>query len=231
MSTSTISAPHSERAAPENPRSRKWAGEPSLYARYVGAMLYFVGAALIAGAVVHYPIDPPVYTVICIAGALVFLLGTVVNEFIFAAERPTVTRAIALVTFSLLLSFGVGLLGGGIQHFEQFPERSAAMTPLGLLMSYAAFVAKDPQGRWRNVFSLFGAGVVGVAVATWFGMNAIATSMEPISHDHSTGTGTGSGETPADQAPADQVPAGQDDAPTENQDVPVEPGHDDSHSH
>jgi len=211
MSTSTIPARPSERSTPANPRSRKRVGEPSLYARYVGAMLYFVGAALIAGAVVHYPIDPPVYTVICIVGALVFLLGTVVNEFVFAAERPTLRRAIALVTFSLLLSFGVGLLGGGIQHFEQFPERSAAMTPIGLLMSYAAFVAKDQEGRWRNLFSLFGAGVVLVAAVTWFGMSAVADSMESAGHDH------GNPVTPADEAPAEH-----DDAPTGKQETPAE---------
>jgi hypothetical protein len=186
MSTSTITAPSTEGTTPESPRTRKRVGEPSLYARYVGAMLYFVGAALIAGAVVHYPIDPPVYTVICAVGALVFLLGTVVNEFVFAAERPTLRRAIALVTFSLLLSFGVGLLGGGIQHFEQFPERSALMTPIGLLTSYAAFVAKDQEGRWRNLLSLFGAGVVILAVVTWLGMNAIAASMEPTGQDQNT---------------------------------------------
>lgn len=221
MTTSTITAPPSEGTTTKNPRSRKRAGEPSLYARYVGAMLYFVGAALIAGAVVHYPIDPPVYSVICMIGALVFLLGTVVNEFIFAAERPTLARAIALVTFSLLLSFGVGLLGGGIQHFEQFPERSAAMTPIGLLMSFAAFVAKDPQGRWRNLFSLFGAVVLLVAAATWFGMSAIADSIEPTNHSH------GTGESPAEEAPADKAPA--QDTPGE-QDVPADDGHG-SHSH
>lgn len=226
MSTSTITAPASERTIPENPRRRQRVGEPSLYARYVGAMLYFVGAALIAGAVVHYPIDPPVYTVICIVGALVFLLGTVVNEFVFAAERPTVRRAFALVTFSLLLSFGVGLLGGGIQHFEQFPERSAAMTPVGLLMSYAAFVAKDPEGRWRNLFSRFGAGVVLVAVATWFGMNAIADSMEPAGHSH------GTEETPADETPTEQndAPTSEQDAPTDTQHAPTEDEHG-SHGH
>lgn len=225
MSTSTITAPPSERTT-ESPRSRKRVGEPSLYARYVGAMLYFVGAALIAGAVVHYPIDPPVYTVICVVGALVFLLGTVVNEFVFAAERPTLRRAIALVTFSLLLSFGVGLLGGGIQHFEQFPERSAAMTPLGLLMSYAAFVAKDPEGGWRNLFSLFGAGVLIVAVVTWFGMNAIADSIGSTGQDHSHGTE----ETPVDEAPGEEAPAQQDQAPTGEQDTPAEDEHG-SHGH
>lgn len=226
MTTSTISAPPSERTTTERHRRPKRAGEPSLYARYVGAMLYFVGAALIAGAVVHYPIDPPVYSVICAVGALVFLLGTVVNEFLFAVERPALRRAVALVTFSLLLSFGVGLLGGGIQHFEQFPERSAAMTPIGLLMSYAAFVAKDSQGRWRNIVSLFGAGVVVVAVLTWFGMTAIADSMESVGHDHSHGTE----ETPTERVPAEQAPAEQGDAPAGEQGAPAEHGHG-SHGH
>ncbi len=229
MSTSTVAAPPAEPTAPEDPRGRKRPSEPSLYARYVGAMLYFVGAALIAGAVVHYPIDPPVYTVICVAGALVFLLGTVVNEFIFAAERPALGRAVALVTFSLLLSFGVGLLGGGIQHFEQFPERSAAMTPLGLLMSYAAFVAKDPQGRWRDLFSLFGGAVAIVAALSWFGMSAIADSLEATGHEHGHATDQGPADEPDDDAPADNAPAEQD-APTGEQDAPAEHGHD-SHDH
>ncbi|HXH77454.1 hypothetical protein [Nocardioides sp.] len=215
----------------ENPSSLK-RSEPSLYARYVGAMLYFVGAALIAGAVVHYPIDPPVYSVICIVGAMVFLLGTVVNEFVFAPVRPTLRRAIALVTFSLLLSFGVGLLGGGIQHFEQFPERSAAMTPIGLLMSYAAFVAKDAQGRWRDLFSLFGAAVALVALVTWFGMSALADSMDSSSHDHGQGTQNAPVDNaPADDAAGDKVPG--DDAPAEQNDAPAgeAPEHSDSDSH
>ena len=224
MSTITTSAP--ERTAAPEPTRRKRTARPSIYARYVGAMLYFVGAALIAGAVVHYPIDPPVYTVICVVGAFVFLLGTVVNEFVFAAERPALGRAVSLVTFSLLLSFGVGLLGGGIQHFEQFPERSAAMTPVGLLMSFAAFVAKDPEGRWRNVVSIFGASVVLVAGATWFGMSALADSMAASDHHH------GSAEAPAEEAPAGQPPAQTDhhDAADGAQQAPAEDGHD-SHGH
>lgn len=221
MSTLTASAPQ-RTDVPDAPRER----QPSLYARYVGAMLYFIGAALIAGAVVHYPIDPPTYTVICLVGALVFLLGTVVNEFVFAAERPALGRAVSLVTFSLLLSFGVGLLGGGIQHFEQFPERSAAMTPIGLLMSYAAFVAKDPEGRWRSVFSRFGAGVLVLAAVTWFGMSALADSMESTGHSH------GTPDAPTNEAPAEQnqPPADHHQAPAEDQQAPAE--HDqDSHGH
>ena len=202
MTTLTASAPErTDEHADDTGRKRR---EPTLYSRYVGAMLYFMGAALIAGAVVHHPLDPPLYTAICVVGALVFLLGTIVNEFWLAPERPVLSRAVSLVAFSLLLSFGVGMVGGGIQHFTQFPERSAAMTPIGLLMSWAAFVAKDPQGRWKHVVSLFGAGVVAVTALTWLGMSALADHMEG-GHSH------GIGSEPADEpAPAEQQPpAGQ----------------------
>ncbi|WP_171110561.1 MULTISPECIES: DUF3784 domain-containing protein [Streptomyces] len=153
----------------------------SLPARYSGQMLYFMGAALIAGAVVHYPIDPSLYTIICVVGAFVFLLGTIVNEFVLADERPKLGQAVSLVAFSLLLSFGVGLVGGGIQHFEQFPERSAWMTPIGLLMSYVAFVAKDSKGRWRHLVSPFAAVVVVISALTWLGMTSLAGSRFPLS--------------------------------------------------
>ena len=195
---------------------------PSLYSRYIGAMLYFMGAALIAGAVVHYPIDPPQYTVICVVGALVFLLGTIVNEFVLASERPNARQVVSLVAFSLLLSFGVGMVGGGIQHFTQFPERSAAMTPIGLVMSFAAFIAKDNDGRWRHAFSLFGAGVIVVAGLTWVGMSALGATIDSEGHGH----GNGSTDTPADP----DVPPADRQEPADGPASPTDDSHS-SHSH
>ena len=202
----------------------------SLPARYSGQMLYFMGAALIAGAVVHYPIDPSLYAIICVVGAFVFLLGTLVNEFVLADERPALSKAASLVAFSLLLSFGVGLVGGGIQHFEQFPERSAWMTPVGLLMSYVAFVAKDSKGRWRHLVSPFAAGVVVTSALAWLGMTSLAGTISSDGHSHDHGSTT---EAPAEHK---QAPPRQGQAPAE-QDNPVqapaesaEDGHT-SHSH
>lgn len=222
----TLASPAARVDAP--PSHRKRTEPPSVYARYVGAMLYFVGAALIAGAVVHYPLDPPVYAIICIVGAFVFLLGTVVNEFLLAAERPTLRRAISLVTFSLLLSFGVGMLGGGIQHFEAFPHRSAAMTPIGLVMSYLAFVAKDPEGHWRNIFGKFGASIALLAAVTWFGMSALADSLASAPHDHGTSQPSGQHtDAPGKPAPAEMAPER---APTSTAKAPAKSEHD-SHGH
>jgi hypothetical protein len=214
MSTLTATKPAQPAPQASSPARRD---TPPLWARYISAMLYFMGAALIAGGVVHYPIDPPQYTVICIIGAVVFALGTVFNEFVLAPERPTVGRALWLVSVSLVLSFGVGLTGGGIQHFDQFPERCALMTPIGLAMSYVAFVAKDKEGSWRSILGPFGAFVAAVVIATLFGMSALANSIEPAGHDHDTSNQTPATE-PSDHtndeqapAPADEEPAGHDD--------------------
>ncbi|MFC5730931.1 MULTISPECIES: hypothetical protein [Nocardioides] len=212
MSTLTATKPAQPAPTPPAPQQKS---EPPLWARYIGAMLYFMGAALIAGGVVHYPIDPPQYTVITIIGALVFALGTVFNEFVLAPERPTLRRAVWAVTISLFLSFGVGLTGGGIQHFDQFPERCAIMTPIGLAMSYVAFVLKDKEGSWRNLVGLFAAGVAAFTIAVWLGMSALAANIEPASHDHGSTPDTPSSPSePNDHdnheqapAPADQQPA------------------------
>lgn len=204
MTSTTTVAP----ARPENPAPTAAVRQPSLYSRYTGAMLYFMGAALIAGAVVHYPIDPALYSAICAVGAGVFLLGTIVNEFVLATVRPAPGRAVSLVVFSLLLSFGVGLVGGGIQHFTQFPERSAAMTPIGVVLSYLAFVAKDPEGRPRHVLGVFGAAVLLTAALTWLGMSALADTIGSDGHDHDHGTGQTPGEatTPSPTPSPIQVP-------------------------
>ncbi len=207
MSTLTATKPAPPAPKASTPEKKT---APPLWARYIGAMLYFMGAALIAGGVVHYPINPPQYTVITVIGAFVFALGTVFNEFVLAPERPTVGRATWAVTISLFLSFGVGLTGGGIQHFAQFPERCAIITPLGLAMSYIAYVAKDTEGRWRDLYSPFAAGVAAVVVAIWLGMSALAATIDSSStgHDHADGShssvtesGTPGGSNPR-QAPA-----------------------------
>ncbi len=213
---STLTATKSAQPAPTPPAAQHKSETP-LWARYIGAMLYFMGAALIAGGVVHYPIDPPQYTVITIIGALVFALGTVFNEFVLAPERPTLRRAVWAVTISLFLSFGVGLTGGGIQHFDQFPERCAIMTPIGLAMSYVAFVLKDKEGSWRNLVGLFAAGVAAFTVAVWLGMSALAANIEPASHDHGATTDTPTSPSESkDHSIHEQAPAPADEQPADD---------------
>ncbi|MFE2166965.1 hypothetical protein ACFXB3_18145 [Streptomyces sp. NPDC059447] len=163
----------------------------SLAARYLGYVGYFVGAGLISGAVVHHPLDPDRYTRIAGYGALVFLAATVLNEFLLTRERPGLPRVLLVIGSSLALSFGIGMLSGGLQHFDDFPARGAVLVPLGLVVSFVAFVVKDADTPWHRVFSLIGLAVLISAALAFVGLRQIAASMEtagtaPGGHSHGT---------------------------------------------
>ncbi|KOV74255.1 hypothetical protein ADL00_02665 [Streptomyces sp. AS58] len=158
-------------------------------------MLYFVGAGLISGAVVHHPLDPARYTKIAVIGVLVFLVATLVNEFLLAAERPGLPRAVLVIAASLLLSFGIGMLSGGLQHFEDFPDRGVVLVPAGITVSFIAFVLKDAQSSWRRIFGPLGLAILLTAAASFFGLRTIAAGMGPTTGEsgHSHGTGAEEG--------------------------------------
>ncbi|MET7911778.1 hypothetical protein ABZS98_26610 [Streptomyces avermitilis] len=192
-----------------------------LAARYLGYVGYFVGAGLISGAVVHHPLDPDRYTRIAAYGALVFLAATVLNEFLLARERPGLARMLIVVGSSLLLSFGIGMLSGGLQHFDDFPARGAVLVPAGIVVSFIAYVIKDADTPTRRIFSLLGLTVMAVAALAFFGLREVAASMEatpdgghshgtaeePATDDHTPATSPSAAATPALGTSAQPKPA------------------------
>ncbi|MFF4871433.1 hypothetical protein [Streptomyces sp. NPDC000961] len=169
-------------------------------------MLYFVGAGLISGAVVHHPLDPARYTVVAIIGVFVFLVATLVNEFMLAQDRPPFARALVVIGASLLLSFGIGMLSGGLQHFEDFPARGAVLVPLGIVVSFVAFVLKDAETPSRRVFSPLGLVVLLVAGGGYYGLSTLAAGMAGESSE-SGGHSHGGGEPEADEHGAEPEPS------------------------
>ncbi|MCX5404047.1 hypothetical protein OHA37_09135 [Streptomyces sp. NBC_00335] len=181
-------APTAGRAARRKAQSSR---KRSLAARYLGYVGYFVGAGLISGAVVHHPLDPDRYTRIAAYGALVFLAATVLNEFLLTRERPGLPRMLVVIGSSLLLSFGIGMLSGGLQHFDDFPARGAVLVPAGILVSFTAYVVKDAETPTRRIFSPLGLTVLAVAALAFFGLREVAASMETETapgggHNHGT---------------------------------------------
>ncbi len=144
-------------------------------ARYLG---YFVGAGLISDAVVHHPLDADRYTRIALDGARVSLAATVLNEFLLTRERPGPARLLVVIGSSLLFTFGIGMLSGGLQHFDDFPARGAVLVPAGLVVSFIAYVIKDADIPTRRILSLLGLTVLAVAALAFFGLREVAASME-----------------------------------------------------
>ncbi|MEU0214909.1 hypothetical protein ABZ281_07175 [Streptomyces sp. NPDC006265] len=97
------------------------------------------------------PPDPTRYSLIAVIGAAVFLCATILNEFVLTRSLPSVAKVCGVVAASLALSFGIGMLSGGLQHFEDFPERAAMLIPFGLapfvgLKGIAREMAAQPGG-------------------------------------------------------------------------------------
>lgn len=187
-------------------RRKRQAGEARtrpLAARYLGYVGYFVGAGLISGAVVHHPLDPDRYTRIAVYGALVFLCATVLNEFVLTRERPGMPRLLLVMGASLLLSFGIGMLSGGLQHFDDFPARGAVLVPAGLVVSFVAYVIKDADTPVRRIFGLVGLAVLVTAALAFLGLREVAASLEE------SAPGGGHSHGSSEEAPADDhAPAG-----------------------
>jgi hypothetical protein len=224
------------RAALRQARSRRKA----LIARYLGYVGYFVGAGLISGAVVHHPLDPARYTRIALYGVAVFLAATALNEFVLARRKPTLVQVASIMGASLLLSFGIGMLSGGLQHFEDFPTRAATLVPAGTLLSFIAYVIKDEDSSWRRIFGLAGLAVLITALAAFAGLRYVASSMTPESGDggHSHGTSTGEEEThqegPKTDSSTPPAPQSGPSAPARTAPTPAPAAgqsHNDGHSH
>ncbi|KUL46991.1 hypothetical protein ADL12_00675 [Streptomyces regalis] len=125
----------------------------------------------------HHPLDPARYTVIALIGAVVFLCATLLTEFILTKQRPETTKVLSIVASSLALSFGIGMLSGGLQHFEDFPARGAMLIPFGLTLSFVAYVLRHEPARRRSIIGPTGALVLVTAVLAFVGLRGIADGM------------------------------------------------------
>ncbi|PWI16895.1 hypothetical protein DI272_24050 [Streptomyces sp. Act143] len=227
----TGSAPHRGEGAPENRpggrRGRRRAPKRApLLGDYLGYAATFVGAGLISGAIVHHPLDPARYTLIAVIGAAVFLCATVLNEFVLTRSRPGAAKVCGVVAASLALSFGIGMLSGGLQHFEDFPERAAMLIPFGLALSFVAYVLRHQPARWRGIAGPAGIVVAVTAAVAFVGLKGIAQEMaaQPAGdgHGHSHGAEPATETGPATDAPKDHEHE-HGSSPSESAESPTDP--------
>ncbi|KUM67273.1 hypothetical protein [Streptomyces curacoi] len=199
-----------------------------------------MGAGLISGAVVHHPMDPTRYSMIAGAGVAVFLVATVLNEIVLASEKPALGKTLRMLATSTMLSFGLGMLSGGMQHFADLPDRCSVLIPLGIVLSFVAYVLKEDKTPWRRIFGLMGLAVLVAAALTFAGLRHLAPSVSEPGGGHShgdaiteKGTDEGHGSTGSSttgpNAPAHPTP--QPTTPTSSTDPTEKPGHQDGHQH
>ena len=153
---------------------------------YVLYVALYLGVALTGGSVVHLPLDPPRYLLIGAVGVLVFITASVAD----ARRRHAAGLEGAggglgsYIGWSVLLSLGLGMLSGGIQHFLDFPHYAAALLPVGVLLSLSAYLARErtvPTGP--RLLRLAG-GTLTFVLALYLGLDHLAHDIDGESHAH-----------------------------------------------
>lgn len=161
---------------------------------YLVYVLLFVGAGMVSGGVVHYPLNENFYGILAALGGIVFAIGSLANELLSGKGLPKVGALFSLILTSLLLSFGIGMLSGGIQHFTDFPSRAAMLVPAGITVSFIAYCFKAKLFRRTAIRKVSTAGVLvlGISISSLVVLTNIADDMNKPAHTHEEVTPEGS---------------------------------------
>ncbi len=142
---------------------------------YFSYLILFLGTGFISGAIVHSGNikDIPKYLVIGIIGVALFIAGSFVQEYIVNKDTSKSNNRFQFFVFSLLLSLGIGMISGGTQHFTDFPSYSSILIPLGLVVSFFAFVFKNNFNFSKNI-AIIGGIITLLALPFFAGLNSYA---------------------------------------------------------
>ena len=160
---------------------------------YLVYVLLFVGAGMVSGGVVHYPLNENFYGILAAFGGIVFAIGSVANELLSGKGLPKAGALFSLIFTSLILSFGIGMLSGGIQHFTDFPSRAAILVPAGITLSFIAYCIKAKLFQKATIRKVSTAGVLvlGISISSLVVLTNIADGMNNPGHTHEAVTSEG----------------------------------------
>jgi len=144
---------------------------------YVVYVMFFLGMGLTSGAIVHMSLDPHRYTIVLFVGMAIFVVASLLNETVIDKKNLTVIGTIRLVVFSLLLSVGIGMISGGIQHFDDVLDYAGYLIPGGILLSFISYLFKYQLKLKFNQASILFIIVLIVVISLSFILKGIAAKM------------------------------------------------------
>ncbi|WP_271813752.1 YncE family protein [Clostridium beijerinckii] len=156
---------------------------------YLVYVMFFLGMGLISGGIVHMPLDPRKNLIVLSIGMGVFVIASLLNETVIDKKDLSIMSTIRLVVFSLLLSVGIGMISGGIQHFEDVLDYAGYLIPGGILISLIGFLFKNSiKLSAKKAIPLFII-VLSLLFSLSFSLKNIAENM-PEAGGHSHGGGS-----------------------------------------
>ena len=112
----------------------------SPYLAYVG---FFLGIGLVSGSVVHFPGNPVRYAIIGSIGVILFVISSLMDEIVIKKRNLKENAIFRVILFSVVLSMGIGMISGAIQHFTDTPKYAAILIPVGIIVSLFGFLLKN----------------------------------------------------------------------------------------
>ncbi len=156
----------------------------SPYLTYVG---FFLGIGLVSGSVVHFPGDPFRYAIIGSVGMLLFIIASLVDEIVIKKRNLKENGILKVILFSVVLSMGIGMISGAIQHFTDTPTYAAMLIPAGIVVSLLGFLLKNQIRLTKSILGWSALFLLIVCIPLGIALNILAKDLvTPHTHtsDH-----------------------------------------------
>lgn len=154
----------------------------SPYLAYVG---FFLGIGLVSGSVVHFPGNPGRYAIIGSIGILLFVAASLVDEIVIKKRHLKEKGILRVILFSVVLSAGIGMISGAIQHFTDTPKYAAALIPTGIIVSLFGFLLKNQVRLTKTILGWSALCLVIVCIPLGITLNALANDIS-TPHEHTS---------------------------------------------
>ena len=152
----------------------------SPYLTYVG---FFLGIGLVSGSIVHFPVNPLRYAAIGSIGILLFIAASLVDEIVLKKKPLRESGILRVILFSVVLSMGIGMISGAIQHFTDTPKYAAILIPMGIVISLVGFLLKSQIRLTRTMMGWSFACVLLICIPLGIVLNIVASDLS-IPHEH-----------------------------------------------
>lgn len=191
----------------ESTGSEKPSVRTHLLLPFIAYFLMLASTSFIAGGIVHLGMgeNTTFYMALAAVGVVCFTAGNYLQEYVIRKnERGTRLGKFLLVSF--VLSLGMGMMTGGVQHFLDNPPYSTILIPAGLLLAVSAFAMREGLTLGRKVTQLI-SGTLAVAALLFGGLSVLSTSVSaPAAHGHGAATDEVSPNVPDAQHSATDAP-------------------------
>lgn len=152
------------------------------YLVYIGL---FIGTGFLSGSIVHYPLNHIRFGSIGALGAIIFATASTINEAHFNKRNFKEEGVIKIIIFSLILSIGIGMVSGGVQHFDEEALYASYLIPLGIFVSLVGYMLKNNLDLGFKKITLIAGIALAILVPLGFGLHAYAITIPAETHAHS----------------------------------------------